>query len=79
MGSKEGIVGTGSFLCLSFSKFAYKKLKKKKKPVKVMSLVFSFVYSNIRISSLTHSKVIILKIQSSDTPVQCDVWSFLHK
>ena len=78
MGSKEGIVGTGSFLCLSFSKFAYKKWKKKK-PVKVMSLVFSFVYSNIRISSLTHSKVIILKIQSSDTPVQCDVWSFLHK
>ena len=44
-----------------------------------MSLVFSFVYSNIRISSLTNSKIILLKIQSSDTPVQCDVWSFLHK
>ena len=51
----------------------------KKKTVKVMSLVFSFVYSNIRVSSLTNSKMIILKIQSSNTPVQCDVWSFLNK
>ena len=30
MVSREGIVETGSFLCLSFNKFAYKKWKKKK-------------------------------------------------
>ena len=78
MGTREGIVETGSFLCLSFNKFAHKKMGKKK-PVKVMSLVFSFVYSNIRISSLTNSKIIVLKIQSSNTPVQCDAWSFLNK
>ena len=49
MGTREGIVETGSFLCLSFNKFAYKKMGKKK-PVKVMSLVFSF----IQISEFLH-------------------------
>ena len=76
MVSREGIVETVSCVFPSISLLTK---NGKKKTVNVMSQVLSFVYSNIRVSSLTNSKMIILKIQSSSTPVQCDVWSFLNK